>query len=176
MAAAAVKFIRKNGKIIPIRGASGAGHAGKFVKAAKAARAVAGAATVGVAAKHLGSKTGVSVNKQFDLAGLGLSFASGAVAAATFGMGAKAFVAGQVGSHVLDAASIAANIKGVSGKGNLAARAKEGAKREARNQIIGWGTYGAGVLAFKGNRQAAAKYAGTALNFARKVLRIGSHV
>lgn len=182
MADEGVRFIHKDGRIIPIRAAASAAGgrrakvAGRVLKTAKAA-SVAGATAAATKAYQESRKkkkdTGIKVDKKFDAAGLGLSVASGVVAAATFGMGAKGFTAGMVGSHVLDAASIAANVKAVSGKGHIKERAQEGAKRETRNIIAGYGVYGAGILAFKGNRQAAVKHAKTAASYAQKVLALG---
>jgi len=174
-----MRFIKKNGRVIPIRAAQGAGRvlSHKVLKGARIATAAGAAGAAAIAAKKhksiKGTNTGIKVNKSWDLAGLGLSVASGAVAAATFGMGVKGFTAGLIGSHALDAASVGANIKGVAGHGQLKARATEGAKHETRNILVGYGVYGAGILASKGNRQAAVNYAGKILQVARKVLRLG---
>lgn len=174
MANAAVSFIRKNGKVIPIRAARAAGH----VARAGAAAAVHGSVQTksGEPARHP-DKPKFKVNTRLDALGLGISIASGAIAAATFST-PKGFVAGHVAAHALDAAGVTANLASVTGKGNARERAKQGAKQELRNLVLGNLVYGAGVIAFKRNRAAAAGYAkkgiaaaGTIMELARRALR-----
>lgn len=170
----AVSFIRKNGKIIPIRAAQGAGHAsraGKILRGAKAATAVG--ASVGLAKGALAKKKGhsdVAVNKKYDAAGFALSVGSGIIAAATFGLGVKGFAAGAVASHGLDALGVAANVASVRGKGNLRGRAEQGAKQEARNLVIGNAVFGAGLLASSKNRARLVSWTQKAVALAKKSL------
>lgn len=111
------------------------------------------------------------VNKNMDRLGLGLSVASGAIAAGTLsGFGAKGFVAGQTAAHVLDAFGIGANISSVAGRGRKTERTKQAAKQEARNFIIGNTVYALGALGLKKNRQAAAGVARSAVQIVKRVV------
>lgn len=99
----------------------------------------------------------VKVRRGWDAAGLGLSVASGGLAAAYFsGHGAKGFVGSQVASHAIDALGVSANIASVAGRGNAKGRARQGARQEARNFILGNAVYAAGVVGLKRNRSALA--------------------
>lgn len=200
MADDGVRFIRKDGRIIPIHaraagnasartGARAAvGAAGKKLaklhKSTRFAHGVAVGAGAAMIAHHgkIGSRhPQVKVNKKLDLLGLGLSVASGVAGAATFSHGARGLLAGFVASHAIDAAGIAANVASVTGKGHKIERAKQGAKQEARNFVIGNAVFAAGIVATKNNRatlvkgaKAGLKYAGKTLAIARKVLRVGA--
>lgn len=176
MAQSGLRFIHKDGRIIPIRAAQSAGTvARKAVAIGKAASAIGATASAAKATRDRSKNKFTAqpmnlTNKKWDAAGIGLSVASGAVAAATFGLGAKGFIAGQLASHGIDALSIAANVKGVAGKGHTKERVIQGARNEARNQILGYGVYGAGIVAVKTNREAAVKYGSKGLAYGKKVL------
>lgn len=173
-----ITFIKKDGRVIPIRAPGGASSVAH--RAGKVATGAAKAASVGGAAhglkkavekhKSIRKNESVKVNGGLDALGLGLSVASGAVAAATFGMGAKGFFAGSVASHAIDVGGVAAAAGSVAGKGNTKARVKEGARREARNFAVGNGVYLAGLVGFKKNRQAVATYAKSGVSYAKKGL------
>lgn len=163
-----VRFIRKNGKVIPIRAASG--HVRRVVKVARTAQAVHGA--YHFQKNRTLKPQGVKVNRALDIGGLGLSVASGALAAATFSAGAKGFLGGSLASHLLDVAGVSANVASVAGKGKIKKRAEQASKQEARNFAVGNAVYLAGILGFKRNRQAAIGYATKVMDFARKVLRV----
>jgi hypothetical protein len=99
----------------------------------------------------------IKVNRGLDALGLGLSVASGVVAAAGFGgYGVKGFAASQGLAHAIDVGGVAANAAAVAGRGQAKDRIMLGAKMEARNFIIGNAIYGAGVIGLKRNRQAMA--------------------
>jgi len=159
--AGGVTFIRKNGRVIPIHGAGdGAPAAGKKPKIPKPGPA--------------------KTDRKFDVAGIGLSIASGAVGAIGANYGLKGLVAGEVASQALNVASIATNIASVkNGPGTNRQKAALAGKQEARNQAIGWGTYAVGLAASKPGRAALSKgaqkgaaYTGKALALARKALRL----
>lgn len=180
MSESGLKFIHKDGKVIPIRGGTGnppgeTSHSSVTHQSQPKLEALKEAAKKQVAAfsEHkaeakyqinqgldaLGVKAHlptdpVKVNKRLDYAGLGLSVASGVVAAATISGGLRRFAIGTGISHALDAAGIAANVASVAGKGQRKERIKQGAKQETRNFIIGNGIYAAGLVGFKQNRQA----------------------
>lgn len=187
-----VRFFRKDGKIIPIREAAGAAAAGaakvgtklaKLHKQTRFAHGVVVGAGAATAASHGTLKStnkAVKPNKTLDAAGLGFSVGAGVLAAATFAGGAKGLAAGFFASHALDAAGITANVASVAGKGHKVDRAKQAAKQEARNFVVGNAVFAAGIVGSKTNRAAAFKYAkGVAegaqktLAFARKALRVG---
>ncbi len=179
----AVRFIRKAGRVIPLRGVSGAYNASKHgTNVFKAATLGAGVAAIKRSEKRkksLGERIfPIKVNRGYDALGLGLSVATGALSAATFHSGVKGFIGGQVIAHGIDAAGIAANTASVAGHGRLRARVEQGAKQEARNFIVGNGVYFAGVLAQKKTRQGIVKLAkGTdwkgVLAIGKKFLRRG---
>ena len=181
MASSSVKgFFRKGGRVIPIRAATGASHAGR---AAKIGRVVKTATHAGVAAVGVNQirKSGlkskeIKVNRALDMTAIGLSVASGVVAASTFTGGWKSMVGGAVASHVIDAAGIAANVASVAGRGNGRARAEQAAKQEGRNFLIGNAVWGAGLVGIKKNRKELAGYAEKILEFGRKAVRVASEV
>lgn len=197
----AIGFIRKNGRIIPLRGASGAAH--KVAKGAlQAHHAIKNIAKIPKHTQTLKQDTkskGIKVNRALDMTALGLSIASGVVAAATFSGGWKSLAAGAIASHVIDAAGIAANVASVTDKKQLSsvygkvksgnysaikelgtAKNKQAAivagKNEARNFVIGNAIYAAGLVGIKRNRTELAGYAKSILNFGRKALKVASKV
>ena len=202
----ALRWIHKNGKAIPIRAAANAagksydkhkknadaaGGAGivahTAVKAARTARfashTVKGAVGLTGTAALKNHQTKIKVNPLMNMTAIGTAVASGVIGAATFASGTKGFLIGSAITHGIDAAGIAANIASVAGKDNLKDRAKQGAKQEARNLIIGNAIYAAGIVGMPRNRSAlksgaeiAGKYAVKTLAFARKVLRVGMAV
>ncbi len=163
----ATGFFRKDGKIIPIRAAAAAGAVVAAHKV-KSARAINAAVQL---KKHPNADKKIHVNRALDLGSLGLSIASGVVAAATFGT-PKGLVAGFLASHAIDAAGIGANIASVAGKGDTKLRAKIAAKQEGRNFIAGNAVYAAGVLGTATGRAALVNYTSKILEFGRKVLRV----
>lgn len=188
-------FFRRNGKVIPIRSSSGEhqqkgnihdqGNSAHTAAVHKLNQAAAGVRHAGETAKihinvgleALGSNVRlpvepIKVNRKLDIAGLGLSIASGLVGAATFSGGSKKFIAGLAGSHILDAAGIGANIAAVAGKGRLKERSKLAAQNEFRNFAIGNAVFGVGLLASSKNRQAIKSFAGIAAAMGKKALRI----
>lgn len=192
-----IRFIHKDGRIIPIRSAAAsAGQAagrgirkvgGKLASLHKQTRFAHGAvvgAGAAIAAQHGSIKSNhpeVKVNQKLNLLGLGLSIGTGVLGAATLSHGAKSFIVGSAASHAIDALGVGLNVASVAGNGHKAERAKQAAKQEARNFAVGNAVYLAGAVATKGNRAALVagakgtlKYAGKTLAFARKVLRVGA--
>lgn len=176
-----VGFFRKNGRVIPIRSSSGAGHAAKASsKIIKGATHVGRAASIGASAHaiHSGLKShksnerqaAIKVNRGLDALGLGLSVGTGVLGAATFGMGAKGFIAGSAATHAVDALGVGINAASVAGKGKTKERVKQAARQEARNLVVGNAVYAAGILAVKKNRQAAVTYAKTGAAYAKRIL------
>lgn len=185
MSSSGLKFIRKDGRIIPLRQAAGGAARAvgkKLSKAHKSTRFAhgvavgAGLATAANQGTFKSKNPEVKVNKAASLVGLGLSVTSGVIAAATFAGGAKSFLGGAVASHAIDAAGISANIASVAGKGHAKARAEQAAKNEARNFIVGNAVFVGGLFATKANRAALGGYAAKTLAVARKVLRVGSKI
>lgn len=164
----AVRFIRKNGRVIPISAAAGAG--------ARVARGAAVGAGAALAAKsHFQKQEGkpgpkIKINRALDLTGLGLSVASGALAAATFSGGAKGFLAGHAAAHGIDIVGVGANVASVAGKGHGKERAAQAAKQEARNFAVGNAVYLGGILASAKNREAAVQYTAKGVQMAKKIL------
>lgn len=180
-----MKFIRKNGKIIPIRdGAKGATRtvARGAVKGA-AKRAIikgasrgfrlgqaAGIATAAVAAKKI-KRQPIKVDPVMNAVGIGAAVASGVAGAAGFSHGAKGFFGSLGVSLGLDAVSTGANIASVrKGPGTTKQKALQVAKQEARNIVIGNAVYGAGLLAVQKNREKVVEYASKFVQFGRKYL------
>jgi hypothetical protein len=118
-----VRFIRRNGKVIPIRAALQAARATRVgVATAKVGLATSSAHKVFRGSKQSGGlrqlfHREIKVNRGFDALGLGLSVASGIIGAATFSSGTKGFLAGAAASHAIDAAGVAANVASVSARG-----------------------------------------------------------
>jgi hypothetical protein len=139
-----MNFIRKGGKVIPI----GALRGGVFAKKTISA----GIRSSGLAIKR--PETNIKPKQGLRALGFGLSVASGIVGAATVSGGAKKLLTGLAVSTGLDIASSTANVAAYTGKGNGKERFKLAAKQEGINQSVGWGIYGAGLLASKKNRQA----------------------
>ena len=172
----AVRFIKKNGRTIPIRAAGAASahasHAHKILKSAKGAAAIGGAG-IAVHQAATGARPGkIKVSETLKTLGIIGSVASGALGAATFTGSGKKIAAGIVGSHVLDAVGTAANIASVAGNKNKKEAAKVAAKQEARNFVIGNAVFAAGVFGLKKNRAAGVQYAKSVVNVARKILRV----
>jgi hypothetical protein len=170
--ASGLRFIRKGGRVIPI--------AAKALPAARGAK-LAGHTVKGTAGGVVNRKIKapvppVKVNRGLDLAGLGLSVASGVLGAATFSSGVKGFVGGAIGGHAIDAAGIAANLGSVAGKGRLKDRATQAAKQEGRNLVIGNAVFAAGVLGSSKNRATLAGMAKGAAAGAAKVLAVSRKV
>lgn len=171
MANSGVRFIRKGGKIIPIRAVSKV--AGRAIPVARVAGAAGAAYSIRKNVKKFKAnpkQKDIKVNKSLNALGLGLSVASGALGAATFSHGAKGFLGGFIAGHALDAGGVAANIASVAGKGKLKERATQAARQEARNFVIGNAVYAAGLIGIKKNREKVAEYAGKLVQFARKAL------
>lgn len=194
MSEGAIKFIHKDGKVIPIRAPGDQGHSSVTHQPTNKPKleALKQAAKTQVAKfneykaeakykinqglKSLGSPIQVpnepiKPNKRLDYAGLGLSIASGVIGAATASGGMKRFAAGTVASHALDAAGITLNVASVAGKGRSKDRLKQGAKQETRNFLIGNGIYVAGLVGFKQNRMAMRSASSVAFNALRRIVR-----
>lgn len=176
MADGGVRFIRKGGRVIPI-GAKTAGKvAGRIAKKALPGARIVGAASAVYAIKKnikkykANPKQDIKVHKGLDALGLGLSVASGALGAATFSSGLKGFLGGALGSHLIDAGGVTANIASVTGKGKFKQRAEQAARQEARNFLIGNAVYAAGIIGIKRNREKLVEYSGKILEFAKKAL------
>ncbi len=189
-----IGFFRRNGKVIPVRASSGGGnsnrmhdggnHPGshiatkinkakdKLKEASEQAKVHAntGLQKVGVDARfHVEP---IKANKKLDALGLGLSVASGVVSAATFSHGTKGFLSGVLGSHVLDAAGIGANVAAVAGKGRTKERAQLAAKNEFRNFVVGNAVFGAGLVMSKKNRGAIKSLVSVVSAMGKKAMRM----
>jgi hypothetical protein len=170
-----VKFIRRNGKVIPIGAAvrTGARVVKKTaLKAAKGGSLALSGAQIASAARTIkkNPKQDIKINQGYNALGLGLAAGAGALSAATFGLGAKGFFGGMAGSLALDVGGAAANIASVRGRGRTGERIKQAARQEARNFLVGNAVYGVGLLAFKKNRERLAMGAAKVIEFAKKAL------
>lgn len=178
-----LRFIRKNGRIIPIRAAGQAHRAGKTALGVGKAGVLGGSAYAANRArtrkKTLAERVApIKVNKKFDAIGLGLSVASGALGAATFHHGFKGLIAGQIAGHAMDAVGIAANVRSVAGRGRTKARIEQGTKQEARNFLVGNAVFYAGILAQKKTRVDAVKVVakvGRAAGWIKKFIKLNLH-
>jgi hypothetical protein len=167
-----MRFIKKDGRIIPIGAAVGAA-AVKGARAASATRRAVKTPLAAAARAKIHKQAEVKVNRTLDLTGLGLSVASGAIAAATFAGGARSLVGGAVASHAIDAVGIGANLASVAkGGGTKGQKLKQAGRQEARNLLVGNAIYGAGLIGMKSNRQAAVGFAKKIIALGRKALRV----
>lgn len=171
-----VRFIRKDGRVIPIHDGGNVGKSPHpLVKQARSKSGIISnhspKGLKKVAAKTQAPKQ-VKVRAGYDALGVGLSVASGVIGAATFTGGAKRFASGFIASHVVDAAGLAANAASVAGSDNKTERAKKFAKQEVRNTVLGNAVYVAGLLALKQNRAAFRSGATTAVTLAKNIARL----
>lgn len=167
----AVRFIRVNGKVIPIRAPTGAG--GKVAARAitKGATKAAASPTLHKIANHLSKQKSIKPNFMLKYGSEALSVAEGA-ASGLLPMNAKGLVAG-VGVHVAGEVAVGGlGAAAYAGKGHKALRLKAIAKQEATNQALGWGAFAATSLGTKAGRAAAAGAAEKILSFARKTLGV----
>ena len=163
-------FIRKNGRIIPIRD-EGAGIGKRVGQAYQRKLGHAQAAVMGArrAVAQIGiGHPPIKVNRGLDALGLGISLASGAVAGLGFGTGVKGLAASQTLAHAMDFGGIAANAASVAGRGQAKDRAVQGAKQEARNFVLGNGLQVGLMFGLKRNRTAAVQYAKKAWDVGQK--------
>ncbi len=137
-----VTFIRKNGKIIPIRGGSSNRSAPKKKEAAKK----------------------VEHHKGLKFAATALSIASGVLSGATLFGGGKKLLIGQAVSTGFDIASATTNVASVAGKGHKKERVKMVARQELVNQVIGYGAMAATVVALPSQRRGLISFSGGAYN------------
>lgn len=167
---AAVRFIRKNGRIIPIRAAAAGGRVGR-----SASHVAAAAATVSATHRALKNphQHEVAGNKAMKVGSEVLSAAGGAIAGATFGHGVKGFTAGHVASFGIDTGATALGIGAFTGKGKTKQRARGAAKQELKNQAIGWGSFAAAAAVTPSSRKRIAEYAGKIAAFGKKALKRG---
>lgn len=173
-----VGFFRKNGKIIPIHKVAGGAAKSAISTGARAgyrAGHIAGRATqygLGAYAIHqaVKKKPQIKVNSGLDALGVGLSALSGAIGAATFAGGTKSFVAGAAAGHAIDIAGVAANAASVAGQGDKKGRAKQFARQEGRNFLIGNGVFAAGLIGMKRNREALAEGSKKAVAVTQKII------
>jgi hypothetical protein len=156
-------FIRKNGKIIPLHAAVGAAKGAAFAASSyETARALRHKKTFWEKLRP-----SIKVDRKWDAAGIGLSLASGALGAATFGFGTKGFLAGQAATYAIDAASVGAAGAAVQGKGRIKERAKTFATIEARNIVLGNAVFYGGILAQKASRERVVKVVTKGIKFLR---------
>ncbi len=139
-----VRFIRKNGRIIPIMQKTQTVKQGALVGASIAAIP----ALKQVKAKEVTPHFGLAA------ASVGASVASGIVSGLTFFRpGLKSFLGGTGASIGLDAVSTAANVASYAGKGNFKGRAKGIAKLEATNILVGNAVFAGTLLAHGPSRR-----------------------
>ena len=164
-----VRFIRKNGKIIPLGARGAVGRAG--VHTARAVSVAVAAHEVRQGLKKTHPRQDIKINHSLDIAGLGISLATGVLGAVTFSGSAKKVIGGALATHAIDAVGVAANVASVAGRGHKEERAKQFARQEARNLVAGNAVFAFGLLASKTNRKALVNYGSAVLAFARKAIR-----
>jgi len=172
----ALRFIKKNGRVIPI----GAAHAAVAVGAARRVASTGSAITTSTALrKHPQAKMDVKPNAGMKFASTALAIAGGIGAGLSLGHGGKLIAGAHVANEAADIASTALVAGAYAGKGNAKARLKQGADLEIKNQALGWAAYGATALrssesraAIKGIAKGTAAYAGKVIALARKALRV----
>jgi hypothetical protein len=157
-----VIFRRINGRVVPIAAA----------RSAELTRHIP--ATAGGAAVLAGTSKskGIKVNSTLKHIGTAAAVASGALGAATlFSSGKAAFWGGLVGGLALDAVSTGSSAAAVArgNRKNVKGAAKEFARMEAKNIVVGNAIFYGGILAVKKNREKIVGYGIKALNFVRKV-------
>lgn len=190
-----MKFIRKNGRIIPIRepdavyGKGGAKIASKSSPGMKIAKGLAAAGSgllIAQGARNIHAvkavqkkEGGFKSHAGLDALGLAAAVASGVVGAATFTSSARGFIGGLGASFALDAVSSGANVasvsRGLSGhtkKQEVKRRALQGLKQEARNVVVGNAVFAAGILATPAGRARIMSGVSKLGSLARKVLKL----
>jgi hypothetical protein len=157
----AIRFIRKDGRIIPIAAAAAGSSAVK-----------GGAAAI---THHVLKKQGVTAvkgNPYLKAASEFLVTAGGFASGAALKFGGKGLLAGAVADEVVGLTASGLGAAAFAGKGQRKERAAGIAKQELKLQALGWGAFGAGAMSSKGSRAVAAKGVGKALSFARKVVGV----
>lgn len=145
-----VKFIRVNGRVVPIRsGAPGSNKAPKGY------------------AKRAGKEP--KVRKGLRLMSNVSAVASGVISGATLFSGVKLFAAGQALGLGLDLGSTAFNAGAHVGKDRKAKRLKGLAKTELTNNVIGYGAMAATILSQKKGREKIVEYSAKAVNGLKKL-------
>ena len=190
MSFAGIRFIRKDGRIIPIRdGSAPSGtDAGQkpphpAVRKLQAARANLHVKKeefkikVNAGLEKIGSQTRlptepITPRKDLNALGLGLAVAGGAISALTFTGSAKKIIIGQTVGQLFDIGSSIANVGSVAGADRRKERLKLGAKQELRNTIIGHAVFGAGLVGLKKNRAATVSGIRTVGTFAKKWMKL----
>jgi hypothetical protein len=127
MASDAVRFIRKGGRVIPIRAPSGGGKTAK-----------------GKIAPRTALKYGSTA----------VALAGGVISAASLGMGKFGLIGGHALGYGLDAASTSMAVAAHAGHGNAKLRVKETFKTELLNQAVGWGSFFGIAAALPSSRRA----------------------
>ena len=131
-----VRFIRINGRVIPI---------------ARSARQIA----TGVALTRIKKpETEVKTRTGFKAISTGLSIASGILSGATLSGGVKTAVGAFAGSFGLDVAGSAANVAAHAGRDNKKDRIKAAARYEGYNFLIGNAAFVGTALAIPKQRKA----------------------
>lgn len=168
-----VRFIRKGGKVIPIRAARAA-RLGRVAQIPlRGAQTVAAAKGIKKLNHDITKKPNIKPNQFLNAAGTAVAVGSGVVSGALFGGGARGFLAGTAASLGLDFGSTALTIAAHAGKGHMKTRAKMAAKEEFKNVIIGNAAYGATILAVPRSRAKLMEYVGKISAFGRKALKLG---
>lgn len=178
----AISFIHKDGRIIPIRGAS---------SAIRASRAAVGAAGVvahvkerrqpkskfkAVADQVTRRNQPIKPNKAMKYGSMALSAVEGAATGLALGHGFKVGAAAHIAGLGLEAGTVGLAAGAYAGRGKFKQRSVAIAKQEATNQAIGWGVYGASILGRKAGREALVANAKTVASYAGKVLKIGRKI
>ncbi len=139
-----IRFIRRNGRVIPI------------LRRAEVAKQTAfvGASVAGLSALKKVKAKEITPHFGLAAASVGASVASGLVSGLTFFRpGLKSFLGGTGASLGLDVAATGLGVGAYAGKGQFKARAKGAAKLEAANVIIGNAVFAGTLLAHGPSRR-----------------------
>ena len=131
-----VTFRRINGRVVPIKSKAA-------LKAGVSAAAIGGGALVGskVGTKRKGTHEG------FKALSTGIAIGSGILSGLTFFSGHKAAIAGTAAGFGIDALSSASNLAAHRKIKDRKSRIKSIAGHELFNTALGWGAFGATLLA-----------------------------
>ncbi len=168
----AVRFIRKNGKVIPIRATSGAAKvatAGAVIAATRKPSSPPPTKLHAIANK-LTKNNSIKPNFMLKYGSEALAVGEGAASALIPVHGAKSVAAATALHFGGEAAITGAGAAAYAGRGHRALRARGIAKQEVTNQALGWGTYAAVSLGSKAGRDNLANTGKAAFAVSKKIL------
>lgn len=167
-AGSAIKFIRKGGRIIPIRAGMSANKLAQVKRKEVAISAAKG--VLGAVGTTLKKPKDIQPNNLMRAGAIGVSVGSGFLQGLSFGRGTKGFIAGHAFGFGADVGATAMTVGAWRGKGNFRQRAKGAARDEAINQVAGHGVYLGTILLRPEGRKKIMEYAGKAYNLGKRAV------